>query len=179
MAWDFYTSVPFSVFVFFRVYTPLQVQLNMARRFPLQPLLDLAQNHTDAAARELHMLKLKWQEAEEKLRQLGSYRDDYRDKLLLTTQQGMRVGSLRDFHLFLGKLELAIRQQTDEVDRCKKSWECGRQAWQAKQLKLKAFDTLSKRHQHSERKREDKVEQREQDDLAGAKFEPDEPKESS
>ena len=38
--------------------------------FPLQPLLDLAQDHTDAAARNLHTLKIKWQEAEEKLRQL-------------------------------------------------------------------------------------------------------------
>lgn len=125
------------------------------------------------------MLKLKWQTAEEKLRQLDSYREDYREKLLLSTQQGMRVGSLRDFQLFLGKLEVAINQQAEEVKRCKKYWEDGRREWQAKQLKLKAFDTLSQRHLRSEQKREDKVEQREQDELSGAKFEQDEPKDSS
>lgn len=145
----------------------------MPRRFPLQPLLDLAQNHTDAAARELHTLKVKWQEAEEKLRQLTAYREDYRAKLLQTTKQGMQVNALRDFQLFLGKIEVAIRQQAEEEDRCKKRWEDGRHEWQAKQLKLKAFDTLSQRHLSSERKREDKLEQREQDELSGNKFKQD------
>lgn len=142
----------------------------MPRRFPLQPLLDLAQSHTDAAVRDLHMLKVKWQEAEEKLRQLTSYREDYRAKLLQTTKLGMQVSSLRDFQLFLGKIEVAIRQQAEEVERCKKRWEEGRHEWQAKQRKLKAFDTLSQRHLSSERKREDKLEQREQDELSGNKF---------
>ncbi|HUX63924.1 flagellar export protein FliJ [Sulfuricella sp.] len=142
----------------------------MPRRFPLQPLLDLAQNHTDAAARDLHTLKVGWQEAEEKFRQLTAYREDYRAKLLQTTKLGMQVSSLRDFQLFLGKIEVAIRQQAEEVERCKKRWEDGRYEWQAKQRKLKAFDTLSQRHLSSERKREDKLEQREQDELSGNKF---------
>lgn len=142
----------------------------MPRRFPLQPLLDLAQNHTDAAARDLQTLKVKWQEAEEKFRQLTAYREDYRAKLLQTTKLGMQVSSLRDFQLFLGKIEVAIRQQAEEVERCKKRWEDGCHEWQAKQRKLKAFDTLSQRHLSSERKREDKLEQREQDELSGNKF---------
>jgi len=145
----------------------------MPRRFPLQPLLDLAQNHTDAAARDLHALKVKWQEAEEKFRQLAAYREDYRAKLLQTTKLGMQVSLLRDFQLFLGKIEVAIRQQAEEVERCKKRWEDGRHEWQAKQRKLKAFDTLSQRHLSSERKREDKLEQREQDELSGNKFKQD------
>lgn len=82
----------------------------------------------------------------------------------------MQVNSLRDFQLFLGKLEVAIRQQAEEVGLCKKRWEDGRHEWQAKQRKLKAFDTLSQRHLSRERKREDKLEQREQDELSGNKF---------
>ena len=147
----------------------------MPRRFPLQPLLDLAQNHTDAAARDLNTLKVKWQDAEEKYRQLTAYREDYRAKLLQTTKLGMQVSSLRDFQLFLGKIEVAIRQQAEEVGQCKKRWEDGRHEWQAKQRKLKAFDTLSQRHLSSERKREDKLEQREQDELSGNRFKQDEP----
>lgn len=148
----------------------------MSRRFPLQPLLDLAQNHTDTAARNLHALKVAWQGAEEKHRQLISYREDYRARLLQATKMGMQVNSLKDFQLFLGKLEVAIRQQAEEVGRCKKRWEDGRHEWQAKQRKLKAFDTLSQRHQNSEKKREDKLEQREHDELSGKKYEQDEPK---
>lgn len=150
----------------------------MPRRFPLQPLLDLAQDHTDAAARSLHKLKTTWQEAEEKLRQLTAYREDYRVRLLQATKLGMQATSLKDFHLFLGKLEVAIRHQMEELASCEKLWEEGRREWQAKQRKLKAFDTLSQRHLRSEQKREDKVEQREQDELSGREFDrkgPDEP----
>lgn len=147
----------------------------MPRRFPLQPLLDLAQDHTDAAARNLNLLKAKWNEAEEKLQQLMAYREDYRARLLQTTKLGMQANSLKDFQLFLGKLELAIRQQTEEVERCKRHWEHGRHEWQAQQRKLKAFDTLSQRHQRSEQKREAKQEQREQDELSRREAAPHEP----
>ncbi|MDD5328866.1 MAG: flagellar export protein FliJ [Sulfuricella sp.] len=147
----------------------------MPRRFPLQPLLELAQDHSDAAARDLHKLKAAWQEAEEKLGQLAAYREDYRNRLLQATKVGMQANSLKDFHLFLGKLETAIRHQTEEVARCKKRWDDGKLVWQARQRKLKAFDTLSQRHLRSELKREDKQEQREQDELSGRDFERKEP----
>ena len=147
----------------------------MPRRFPLQPLLDLAQDHTDVAARKLGMLKAKWQDAEEKLRQLKSYREDYQARLSRGTKMGMQANSIKDFHLFLGKLDLAIRQQSEEVEGCRKSWEGGLHEWQAKQRRLKAFDTLSQRHLSSERKREDKQEQREQDELSVNRVEPEQP----
>lgn len=150
----------------------------MPRRFPLQPLLDLAQDHTDEAARSLHKRKIAWQEAEEKLLQLKSYQEDYQARLLQGTKMGMQVNALKDFHLFLGKLENAIRHQMDEVARSKKYWEDGRHEWQAKQRKLKAFDTLSQRHFRSEMKREDKLEQREQDELSNREFERKEPDDS-
>lgn len=150
----------------------------MPRRFPLQPLLDLAQDHTDAAARNLHKLKVTWQDAEEKLRQLMSYREDYRTRLLQATKLGMQVNSLKDYHLFLGKLEVAIRHQMEEVASCERQWEEGRHEWQAKQRKLMAFDTLSQRHLRSEQKREDKQEQHEQDELSGRESERKDPEES-
>lgn len=149
----------------------------MPRRFPLQPLLELAQNHTDAAARNLGKLKLAWQQSEEKLAQLKAYQDDYRARLIATTKLGMRATALKDYHLFLAKLETAIRQQMEEVARCARRWEDGKMEWQAKQRKMKAFDTLSQRHHRAEIKRENKLEQREQDELSGREFEQEEPDE--
>lgn len=138
----------------------------MPRRFPLQPLLDLAHDHTDAAARNLNQLKARWNEAEQKLQQLLGYREDYRQRLLQSTKLGIQANSLKDYQLFLSKLDLAIRQQSEEIERCKQRWEQGRQEWQNQQRKLKAFDTLSQRHKRSEKQREDKQEQREQDELS-------------
>lgn len=139
----------------------------MARRFPLQPLLDLAHNHSDAAGRKLQLLKVKWQEAEQKLTQLIGYREEYRARLLQNTQQGMQMAAWREFQLFMNKLDQAIALQGDEVEKCQKRWEGGRLEWMERQRQLKAYGTLSQRHAAGEAKREAKSEQQEQDEFAG------------
>lgn len=142
----------------------------MPRRFHLQSLLDLAQNHTDAAARRLGQLKAKWNEAQEKLDQLVVFREEYRQRYQHAASQGMSMTALRDYQAFLGKLEAAIKQQGEEVEQCRKRWETGQQAWQTQKRKLSAYDTLAKRHHQGEVRREAKIEQREQDEFATQSF---------
>lgn len=138
----------------------------MARKFPLQPLLDLAQNHMDAAAKNLQALKARWNDAEDKLRQLLAYRESYRERLRESGGNGTSAMALRDFQLFLAKLDTAIKLQQDEVARCQTRWNAGQQEWLRQRGKLKAFDTLSQRHRRAEEKRENQIEQKEQDELS-------------
>lgn len=144
----------------------------MAQRFPLQPLLDLAHEHSDDAGRKLQQLKVKWQEAELKLNQLASYREEYHQRLTHTTQQGMQMAAWREFQLFMDKLDQAITLQGEEVAKCQRHWEGGRREWLERQRQLKAYDTLSERHTSSEIKREAKKEQKEQDEFAGRMLRP-------
>ncbi|MEW6313680.1 MAG: flagellar export protein FliJ [Pseudomonadota bacterium] len=137
----------------------------MAKKFPLQSLLDLSQNRTDAAAKKLSSLKVRWQEAEDKLNQLEQYRAEYQERLRLALQRGIGAAEWRDFQAFLSKLELAIRQQAEESQRCKRAWENGQKDWLSESGKFKAFDTLAQRHHEVESKREAQIEQREHDDL--------------
>ncbi|MBU0592312.1 MAG: flagellar export protein FliJ [Gammaproteobacteria bacterium] len=141
----------------------------MARKFQLQPLLDLSQNHMDSAAKNLQALKARWNDAEEKLKQLLAYRDSYRERLRESGSGGTSAMALRDFQLFLIKLDTAIKLQQDEVTRCQSRWEAGRQEWLRQRGKLKAFDTLSQRHRRAETKRENQIEQKEQDELSSNK----------
>ncbi|PWB55340.1 MAG: flagellar export protein FliJ [Nitrosomonadales bacterium] len=138
----------------------------MARKFPLQPLLDLAQNHMDSAAKNLQALKARWNDAEDKLRQLLAYRESYRERLRESGGNGTSAMALRDFQLFLAKLDAAIKLQQDEVARCQARWNAGQQEWLKQRGKLKAFDTLSQRHRRAEEKRENQIEQKEQDELS-------------
>ena len=142
----------------------------MARRFHLQSLLDLAQNHTDAAGRHLHQLKMKWNEAEEKLGQLQAFREEYRLRYQHASSQGISVAALRDFQVFLGKLEEAITLQFKEVEQCRARWEDGQHAWMEQRRKLNAYDTLSKRHHKAEQRRESKQEQKQQDEYSSQSF---------
>lgn len=142
----------------------------MPRRFHLQSLLDLAQTHTDAAARQLNQLKGKWNEAAEKLGQLITFQEEYRQRYQNAASQGMSMTALRDYQIFLGKLETAITQQREEVEQCRKRWEAGQQAWQVLKRKLSAYDTLAKRHRQGEMQREAKIEQRDQDEFSTQAF---------
>lgn len=138
----------------------------MARKFPLQTLLDLSQSHADAAAKNLLALKVRWHEAEEKLGQLLAYRESYRDRL---RDLASSAAALRDFQLFMVKLDTAIRLQQDEVARCQARWNAGQQEWLRQRGKVKAYDALSARHKRAEERREESMEQKEQDELANNK----------
>ncbi|BCB26173.1 hypothetical protein SKTS_10590 [Sulfurimicrobium lacus] len=138
----------------------------MARKFPLQTLLDLSQDHADAAAKKLQTLKLRWHESEEKLRQLFAYRESYRDRLREKASGGTSATALRDFQLFMVKLDTAIKLQQDEVARCQARWNAGQQEWLRQRGKVKAYEALSARHIRAEEKREERQEQKEQDEFA-------------
>lgn len=138
----------------------------MARKFPLQPLLDLSRNHVDAAAKNLQALKVRWNDAEDKLKQLLAYRESYRERLRESGGNGTSAMALRDFQLFLAKLDAAIKLQQDEVARCQARWNAGQQEWLRQRGKLKAFDTLSQRHKRAEEKRDNQIEQKEQDEFS-------------
>ena len=142
----------------------------MPRRFPLQPLLDLANERVDAAAQRLALLKRRWQSQEEKLQQLFVYQDEYRHRLANTLTQGLDMLRMQDFHVFLKKLEEAIRQQKIEVQHMKLTWEECQRAWLEERRKLKTFDILRERYLRGETQREYRLEQRDQDEFSRNSF---------
>ena len=138
----------------------------MPRYFSLQPLHDLANNRVEAATRELALLKQQWQLQEDKLKQLYVFQEEYRRRLHSTMMQGVDTARMRDFQMFLHKLDIAIRQQQVEIDHARMRWESGQRAWMEERRKLKTYDVLKIRHQRKEEVREGRIEQREQDEHA-------------
>lgn len=136
----------------------------MAKRFPLQPLCDLANDRLDAATRRLAQLKQQWQAQEDKLAQLRGFREEYQRRLGESVASGLDMTRMRDFHAFIAKIETAIRQQLIEIERCKTEWEQGQHVWLDERRKLKTYDVLKDRHARAERTRENRIEQREQDE---------------
>lgn len=142
----------------------------MAKRFPLQPLHDLATDRLEAATRRLAQLKQQWQTQEDKLAQLRGFREEYQKRLGHAVASGIDMTRMRDFHAFIAKIETAIRQQLLEIERCKSEWEQGQRVWLEERRKLKTYDVLKERHFRSERARETRIEQREQDEHARKSF---------
>ena len=138
----------------------------MAKPFHLQPLINLAEDRSQAAAQTLARLKQAWQDSENKLNQLRGFLDEYNQRLHQQAQTGFSISQLRDFQAFILKLELAIRAQTEEVERCRMRWHKGQEEWQAREREVKAYQTLRQRHDEAERKSEERLDQRLQDEFA-------------
>ena len=142
----------------------------MSESFPLQPLLDLANNRMDEAARKLGELIASEHAVEEKLALLVDYRKEYHARFVEAVRNGIGPDAWRNFSAFLGKLDDAIAHQEKAVSVSRESTEQGQQAWVDQRNKVKAFDTLSHRHQSLQSRKEAKQEQRLTDEHAAKQF---------
>lgn len=119
----------------------------MARAFPLQSLLDLSQLRLDEAARKLGELIAGEQEASQRHALLVQYREEYRARFVAAAQDGLSPGTWRNFASFLAKLDEAINQADSAMAQTRQRTVAGQQEWVEKRGRVKAFDTLSDRHQ--------------------------------
>lgn len=138
----------------------------MAKPFPLQTLLDLAQQDSDSAAQQLGIVNGHDRDMRQRLQLLLDYRSEYTERLARTAQLGMHSAGWRNFRQFIDKIDAAIEQQRELVAMAKREVETGQLHWHAQQRRLKSFDTLSERHRSAERRSEARQEQKEQDDFA-------------
>jgi flagellar FliJ protein len=139
----------------------------MATRFPLQSLLDHARHRMEAAERLLRILRRKEEAARQRQDELQGYKRDYQRRLTGEAgTRGMEIHLLRDYHAFLGKLEVAIQHQENEVAQVTAHWQSAHDNWLALRQKVKAYEALAERHRHQELKREEKRDQRLTDEQA-------------
>jgi flagellar FliJ protein len=138
----------------------------MAKPFPLQILLNLAQEGSDAAAAQLGVVNGHDRDMQKRLQLLLEYRSEYSARLTDVTRTGTHSVDLRNFREFMDKIDVAIEQQRELVAAAKREVESGKIHWHKQQRRLKSFDTLSQRHRSAERKSEARQEQKEQDDFA-------------
>lgn len=142
----------------------------MARPFSLQPLLEIMQNRADEATQQLGKLIAAEQNQRSRLQMLEQYRQEYAQRLIDSTTQGLPPLLLRNYQDFLARIDEAINQQQLAVQNSEKDTLAGQSHWQAQNKQLKAIDTLSARHQHAELHREEKAAQKIQDEFCTRKF---------
>jgi flagellar FliJ protein len=138
----------------------------MSKPFPLQTLLDLAQEGSDAAAVQLGVVNGHDRDMQKRLQLLLEYRSEYTARLARVAQIGMHSVDWRNFREFIDKIDVAIEQQREFVATARRQVETGQRHWHAQQRRFRSFDTLSQRHRSAEQKSEARQAQKEQDDFA-------------
>ena len=139
----------------------------MNKSFPLQTLLNLAQNKNEEATRRLGQLNKQQHDAQAQLEMLHQYRREYQDRMQSASQEGMNPALLKNFQEFIYKLDAAIAQHTMTVEQSKLSTQMGRSEYTSTQRKLKSFDTLQQRHAETQIKAQAKQEQLATDEHTG------------
>lgn len=119
----------------------------MPRAFPLQSLLDLSNLRLDEAARKLGELIAGEQEASRRHGLLLQYREEYRERFVVAAQSGLSPGQWQNYASFLARLDEAISQADSAMTHSRQRTAAGQQEWVSKRGRVKAFDTLSVRHQ--------------------------------
>ena len=138
----------------------------MTQPFALQAVLELMQTRADDSTLRLAKLITAERDAQSKLQMLTQYRDEYALRFQQAAQNGLNPRDWSNYREFLNRLDEAIAQQGRAVVVQASNTAAGQTHWRQQRTKLKAFDTLSQRHQSSEIARESRNDQKLQDEFA-------------
>ena len=138
----------------------------MTQTSSLSTLIELAERRTDAAAVNLGNAIRSQDELEQKLQWLQKYRDDYSRKMQTEMQSGKSMQQIRNFQVFLGKIDEAIIGQSQLVADAKKRVNHERNQWQEEERKRMSYTTLELRAEKVIQKKEAKREQKQNDEHA-------------
>ncbi len=135
-------------------------------KFPLQRLVDLAKDQTEAAIRALGDLNRQHGAIGGKLELLLQYRDEYRKKYEDAMRKGITQNELQNFRNFISRLDEAIDQQKRLLEQSARAVEEGRSRYREQHRKLKSFETLAARHEASESLKSARMEQKDLDEIS-------------
>jgi flagellar FliJ protein len=138
----------------------------MANPSALETLIELAQRASDDAAKRLGSALKSVEEAEQKLKMLLGYRDDYAQRLDQAQMAGITPFAYANFVAFVGKLDNAINGQQEVVKHAKYKSELEKTAWQESERKRLSYRTLNDRAALEALKIENKRDQKMMDDHA-------------
>lgn len=138
----------------------------MPPRPTMDQLIELAEKKLDNAAQALAARNARERDAEAKLQLLVNYREDYFSRFGTAAAAGIDNHLLHNFRAFMAKLDTAINEQHAVVADARLSVRAAQTLWQAEQQRLKSYRVLADRRRSSERTRDARREQREQDEHA-------------
>lgn len=138
----------------------------MKRSQRLEPVVRVAENREQQAARSLGDSQSALNQAQQRLDELENYRKEYIQRFHTNGATGMSAVQMGDYRLFLSNLSRAIEQQIGLVKQAVATVEQQRQQWFARRGKVKMLGNVVSRFQTEEQRVADRKEQLEQDERA-------------
>jgi flagellar FliJ protein len=128
--------------------------------------MDKARESEQTSARALAQARARVDSAAQKLAELETYRNEYIEGLHYKTRAGLNALQMKDYQVFLGRLDEAIRQQQQVLAGLEHEAGHARQSWLQEKQRLRALDRLNDRHRQKEQADHDRLEQAESNEHA-------------
>ncbi|ANB02794.1 flagellar export protein FliJ [Ectothiorhodospira sp. BSL-9] len=136
--------------------------MNRSKR--MEPVARLADTRQQKAARQLGDWQKTLEDRLARLDELSGYRDEYAQRFESSTSVPLNGLGLRDYRLFLSRLNQAIEQQMKLVQAARAELERSRGQWVEARGRTEAINRVVERFEVEERHEMDRREQAEQDD---------------
>ncbi len=134
-----------------------------------KPIQKIASHRERKAATALGESLKQREAATRRLDELRQYRDEYLERYARATLNGLSATQVREYQVFISKLETAIAEQERIVGRTQQQCDSRKANWRGRYTKSKAMDNAVDRMHASERKDKDRSDQSESDERAQRK----------
>lgn len=133
-----------------------------SKRF--EPIQRVASDRERKAATALgESLKVR-QEAEHRLGELRAYRAEYLERYSSARLNGLSAAQMRDYQVFIDKLEQAISQQEQVATAARQQCDASKNQWRDKYTRTQVVNNVVDKLRTTERQTTDKCEQSDQDE---------------
>ncbi len=133
---------------------------------PITVLIELSEKETDDAAIRLGIATKSMNELEQKLNMLEQYRKDYENRLQDGMKTGLSIQNLRNFQLFLSKIDEAVQGQKQLFMDAQYRRQREQKNWQESERKRMSYKTVEERAAKAQRQKEEKRDQKQTDEHA-------------
>jgi flagellar FliJ protein len=138
----------------------------MSRSARLNPVHRIAEDAERTVARKLAQAEHRVSECEKKLQDLKRYHEEYARGFNQRVAGGIGALELRDYQVFLARLNEAVKQQSAVVQRAEAECESVRSEWRLAARRTKAVSHVREQWLADERRDLERREQSETDDRA-------------
>ena len=130
----------------------------------LHSIAKVSQQRERNAARHMGKAMGQVQQQQKQLDDLVAYRQQYIDDFNSTAKTGLPVVQLRDYQVFIQRLDIIITQQQEKILASHKDCSQSKANWKDKHNRSKMIDKVIEKRQDIETQKQNVREQREQDD---------------
>lgn len=138
----------------------------MAEHGALATLKDLAEKEVDDAAQLLGEMRRGFQQAEEQLKMLIDYQNEYRSNLNNDMSQGIASNRWINYQQFIQTLEKTVEQHRQQLTQWTQKVDVALNNWREKKQRLQAWQTLQDRQNAAALLAENRLDQKKMDEFA-------------